>query len=174
MSSTSLPKVTRSVFSVAVFAAANAFRAYAQSGNGDLQFEVVSIKHSDPKLMGSVWRGGPGSSAPGRFTAENTTSATLASHAYGTKYGYELDWKSGWMGAELYDVVANVPAGATKEQFRIVLQRLLAERFGLVVHRETRQLPGYRLVVVAEGVGETQEGGRSRARVFRATTGRHS
>ena len=43
-----------------------------------------------------------------------------------------------------------------KAQIGIMLQRLLAERFGLVVHRETRQLPGYRLVVAKGGPRLTQ------------------
>ena len=60
------------------------------------------------------------------------------------------------MASEFYDIAAKVPDGATMEQVRIMLQRLLAERFGLVVHRETRQLPGFRLVV-AKGGGEAQE-----------------
>jgi uncharacterized protein (TIGR03435 family) len=72
-------------------------------------------------------------------------------HAYGTTHGYDLEWKSPWMGTEFYDVAAKVPAGATKEQFGVMLQRLLDQRFGLVVHRETRQLPGYRLVVAEKG-----------------------
>jgi uncharacterized protein (TIGR03435 family) len=72
-------------------------------------------------------------------------------HAYGVKFGYQIEWKSPWMATELYDVAAKIPAGATKEQFAIMLQRLLDQRFGLVVHRETRQLPGYRLVVASGG-----------------------
>jgi uncharacterized protein (TIGR03435 family) len=55
------------------------------------------------------------------------------------------------MSTELYDVEAIVPAGATKAQIRIMLRHLLADRFGLMVHYETRQLPGYRLVVAKGG-----------------------
>jgi uncharacterized protein (TIGR03435 family) len=116
------------------------------------EFEVASVKHGDPKFIGGTWHGGPGTTDPGTFVAENTTLATLASHAYGTEFGYQMECKSPWMAAEFYDVTAKVPAGATKEQFAVMLQRLLDQRFGLVVHRETRQLPGYRLVVAERGV----------------------
>jgi uncharacterized protein (TIGR03435 family) len=75
----------------------------------------------------------------------------LAMEAYGLKRPFEIDWKSPWMSTELYDIEARVPAGATKAQIRIMLQHLLADRFGLMVHRETRQLPGYRLVVTKGG-----------------------
>jgi bla regulator protein BlaR1 len=121
----------------------------AQSGEMDLQFEVASIKHSDPSRMGSP--APPRMSSPGLFRAEFSTLTGLAMQAYGLKQGFEIDWKSPWMGTELYGVEAKVPAGATKAQIRIMLQRLLADRFGLVLHRETRQLPGYRLVVATGG-----------------------
>jgi uncharacterized protein (TIGR03435 family) len=124
--------------------------AAGQSSASQPAFEVASVKHTDPHFIGSVWREEIGAPVRGRFTAENTTLVALAMHAYGAKDGYQIDSKSDWMGTEPYDVVANVPAGATKEQFGIMLQRLLTERFGLAVHRETRQVPGYRLVV-AEG-----------------------
>jgi bla regulator protein BlaR1 len=121
----------------------------AHSGETDLQFEVASIKNSDPNRMGSSVP--PRTSSPGLFRTEFSTLAGLAMQAYGLKQGFEIDWKSPWMGTELYDVEAKVPAAATKAQIRIMLQRLLADRFGLVVHRETRQLPGYRLVVAKGG-----------------------
>jgi uncharacterized protein (TIGR03435 family) len=115
------------------------------------EFEVASVKHSDPKRIGSTWRGGPGTSDPGYFVAENTTLAALAMHAYGARNGYDLEWKSPWMATESYNVAAKVPAGTTKERFGLMLQRLLDERFGLVVHREMRQFAGYRLVVAEKG-----------------------
>jgi hypothetical protein len=36
-----------------------------------------------------------------------------------------------------YDVAARIPAGTDREQYRLMLQKLLAERFHLVLHRET-------------------------------------
>ena len=43
------------------------------------------------------------------------------------------------------DIQATMPPGATVAQVPEMLQRLLAERFGMVVHRETRQVDGYEL-----------------------------
>jgi len=50
-----------------------------------------------------------------------------------------------------YDIVAKIPAGATAEQFYPMLRNLLAERFGLAVHWEQRDLPSYDLVVAKGG-----------------------
>ena len=51
----------------------------------------------------------------------------------------------------MFDLTATIPAAATKEQFRMMLQRLLAERFGLKVHVESREFPAYELVVAKGG-----------------------
>jgi uncharacterized protein (TIGR03435 family) len=50
-------------------------------------------------------------------------------------------------GQPYYNVDAILPAGSTKEQFRQMLQNLLVERFHLAFRRETRNFPGYALVV---------------------------
>ena len=52
----------------------------------------------------------------------------------------------------LFDVTAKLPAGATEEQVPQMLQALLAERFGLVAHREKREEPIYALVVGKGGL----------------------
>jgi uncharacterized protein (TIGR03435 family) len=44
-----------------------------------------------------------------------------------------------------------VPEGTTKEQFRLMLQNLLAERFGLQAHHESKEMPIYALVVAKNG-----------------------
>jgi uncharacterized protein (TIGR03435 family) len=46
-----------------------------------------------------------------------------------------------------YTVVATMPPDTTKEQFQKMLQNLLVERFHLAFHHETRNFPGYELVV---------------------------
>jgi uncharacterized protein (TIGR03435 family) len=50
-----------------------------------------------------------------------------------------------------FHIVATIPQGATREQFRQMLQNLLADRFQLTVHRETREMETLRLVVGAGG-----------------------
>jgi uncharacterized protein (TIGR03435 family) len=52
-----------------------------------------------------------------------------------------------WMGESAFEVVATVPAGTQKGQVKQMLQSLLEERFGLVVHREAQAVPGYALTV---------------------------
>jgi uncharacterized protein (TIGR03435 family) len=52
-----------------------------------------------------------------------------------------------WMRSTPIDIVARLPEGATAQQIPDMLQALLAERFGLVVHREKRETAAYALVV---------------------------
>ena len=56
-------------------------------------------------------------------------------------------WLRDFASANNYTIVATVPSDTTKEQFEKMLQNLLVERFHLVFHRETRNFPGYELVV---------------------------
>jgi len=59
-------------------------------------------------------------------------------------------------GPNLYAVDATMAPDTTKAQFQLMMQRLLRERFHLAVHRETRNFPGYELVV-AEGGPKLKE-----------------
>jgi uncharacterized protein (TIGR03435 family) len=52
-----------------------------------------------------------------------------------------------WLESARFDVVANVPPGATRDDVNLMLQNLLADRFQLKLHRSTRELPIYALVV---------------------------
>jgi uncharacterized protein (TIGR03435 family) len=52
-----------------------------------------------------------------------------------------------WLNTERYDIVAKVPAGATKEQVNVMWQKLLAERFGVVLHHESKEFQMEELVV---------------------------
>jgi uncharacterized protein (TIGR03435 family) len=68
---------------------------------------------------------------------------------------YHLDedqlFRPGWMDTAEFNVVANVPPGTTEEQFRKMLQSLLAERFQMKVHHETRVVPVYELTLAKNG-----------------------
>jgi uncharacterized protein (TIGR03435 family) len=54
----------------------------------------------------------------------------------------------GWVNTERYDIKGRVEGNPTKDQVREMMQALLAERFKLVVHKETRQVPVLALELV--------------------------
>jgi uncharacterized protein (TIGR03435 family) len=56
-----------------------------------------------------------------------------------------------WLSTARYDIVANVPVGATKEQVNLMWQTLLKERFGLALHHESKQLQVDTLTVAKGG-----------------------
>jgi uncharacterized protein (TIGR03435 family) len=56
-------------------------------------------------------------------------------------------WIRDFSGPDLYEIAATMSPDTTKEQFQLMLQNLLAERFHLVVHHETRMFSGYVLSV---------------------------
>lgn len=60
-------------------------------------------------------------------------------------------WISDFMGPDYYEVLATFPVGTSKEKCQEMLQNLLAERFHLVVHHETKGFPGYDLIAIKDG-----------------------
>ena len=84
------------------------------------------------------------------------TLLQLITKAYDVKT-YQVQGPS-WMTpvAQRFDIVANLPAGATKEQVPQMQQALLAERFKLVIHRDTKEHNVYALVVAKGGPKITQ------------------
>jgi uncharacterized protein (TIGR03435 family) len=94
--------------------------------------------------------GGPGTSAPGQISFSGASLKGLILAAYGVK-AYQLSAPA-WMATERFDIVAKAPEGTTRAQVRSMLQRLLAERFGLQLHHESQELPGYELQIAKEGL----------------------
>ena len=125
--------------------------ALAQSESGPPAFDVASVKPAEPPAPGRRFTplgGGPGTKSPTRLAGTASMKALLM-RAYGVK-SYQVGGPA-WMETELYDIAANVPPGATKEQVAPMVQNLLMERFHLAVHRETKELPMYALRVGKNG-----------------------
>jgi uncharacterized protein (TIGR03435 family) len=115
-------------------------------------FEVASIKPAAPMQGGRIMigmRGGPGTDDPGQMTFTNASIADLIQSAYDVK-SYQVTGP-GWLETVRFDVIAKVPAGATKAESRIMLQHLLADRFKLVLHRSTKEASIYALLVAKNG-----------------------
>jgi len=68
-------------------------------------------------------------------------------------YNVELDQIIGpeWLSTEFYAITAKLPPGATKAQRPQMVANLLAERFGLIVHRIAKDVTGYELTIAPGG-----------------------
>ncbi len=141
--------VFRTSVVIAIFAAVLG----AQTPNGQPSFEVASIKPAPPRVPGQRMmvgiRGGPGTDDPGMFRCSNCNLVMLIVQAYDLK-GYQLT-APGLSNENRFEVSAKVPVDATKEQFQLMLQNLLAERFKLAVHREKKEMQVFDLVVAKGG-----------------------
>jgi len=100
-------------------------------------------------MMFSGPSGGPGTDDPERLRLPNFSLMDLLTRAYDVK-NYQVTGPS-WLESERYDITAKLPSGTTKEQANIMLQNLLAERFHLKLHHDTKEFSGYELVVGKNG-----------------------
>ncbi len=112
------------------------------------KFDVVSVKPNDPKdpRIGAF-------PSPGRLVIHNYTLKRLVLTAYNLK-DFQLDGAKGWMNDDSWDIEGTFPPLAGKSNMQAGVDRLpalLADRFHLAVHRETRQLPVYTLIVAKGG-----------------------
>lgn len=126
--------------------------AFGQAAAGQT-FEVASVKPSPPIPAKGGYlgppRGGPGTPDPGQITWTYATMKSLLMTAYDVKT-YQI-FGPAWINAERYDIVAKVPQGATKEKVTVMWQNLLGERFGIVLHHESREFQVEELVVARGG-----------------------
>ncbi len=99
-------------------------------------FDAASIKPARPGARGYSIR-----PLSGRLSAENVTLKLLISEAYKV-HDFQVSGGPKWIDSDRYDVEAkaggDTPLG--KQQVRAMLRKLLAERFGLIVRHETRDM----------------------------------
>src|SRR5579862_5034964 len=138
---------------VLIMACGIAFGQQSPPPNPQIRFEVASVKPSPPPAAGRStnyhMNGGPGTPDPNRFACENFDLASLITLAYDIP-SYRLSAPS-WIRDAKFNIVANVPSGSTKEQFRLMLENLLAERFQVKTHWDTKEMQVYALVVAKSG-----------------------
>jgi bla regulator protein BlaR1 len=122
-------------------------------------FEVATIKASSKDETGSamgITDGGRG------FKTGNATVRDLIQEAYNLKSTDQVLGASGWMTTEKFDVEARMddaqadllkamPMGQKIDQVRLMVQSLLAERFGLKLHESTRENSFFALEVAKGG-----------------------
>ncbi len=116
-------------------------------------FDAASVKPVVPgaPLTGRMGEnGGPGTGDPGRIAYRHLPLQYLISLAYDVPS--QLIIGPSWLSTERYDVEATLPSGTTKAQLKLMLRRLLADRFALALHRESREVSALVLVVAKSGL----------------------
>jgi uncharacterized protein (TIGR03435 family) len=117
------------------------------------EFEVASVKQLDrslqagePDLSFVGTSGKPFKISGNRVSIQGTLRALIAA-AYGVK-DYQISTAPGWADSLVYSVTAKTDGDAppAQEQVRPMLQVLLADRFQLKLHHDTKDLPVYHLI----------------------------
>jgi uncharacterized protein (TIGR03435 family) len=125
-----------------------------------LSFEVASVRARPRDSMISQIGGAPSGS---RLTLEAMSLVDLVSWAYHVK-PWQVAGGAAWSGIQRdrstldpstvrFDITAKAEGDGSRriEEFREMMRSLLAERFHLKLHRETREAPVYALVVDKNG-----------------------
>jgi uncharacterized protein (TIGR03435 family) len=121
------------------------------------EFDVASIKPS-------AWAraGGEGSGRESVVVSPNSINLGNASLSFCIQWAYNVKFYqvSGpeRLTVDRYDIVAKTGKPARKEELMSMMQALLADRFHLRLHRETRAMPVYELVAPSKGARLRQSG----------------
>jgi len=113
----------------------------------DLQFEVASLKPSQPGAKAGGIRPAPGGR---RYTVAGVPLKLLFTVAYRIRED-QISGGPGWMGTDLFDMNAEAERPSSMDELHVMLQNL-KERFKLRMHSETKERPVYVLTVDKAGV----------------------
>ena len=138
--------VLAAVATVAVVAPILAQSAPPDSTADLPSFEVASIRQNKSGEFVGRFGYEPG----GQLVVVNNALRNLIRSAYGLQ-NYQILGGPDWMNADRYDVSARASGDPSQEQLRLMLRRLLSERFKLAARLETREIPTYALVLARPG-----------------------
>jgi uncharacterized protein (TIGR03435 family) len=109
-------------------------------------FEVASVR-----LDRSGERGERRAFPAGGFTATGVSLKYLLKTAYRVD-DFQISGAPGWFDSDRFDIEAKAAGNPPRAQVLSMLQSLLSDRFKLLLHRETRELPVYELVLAKSGL----------------------
>jgi len=138
------------------------FSAIAQDHPGDWQakaggkmsFEVASVKPSNAPRLPNFNLTTDDAKAPGARLAVALTLRVYIQFAYKLPpYQVEaaIAHAPKWVNTDFFEIDASAPGNPTKDQMRLMMQSLLADRFKLAVRFETREIPVLALTQVKAG-----------------------
>jgi uncharacterized protein (TIGR03435 family) len=114
-------------------------------------FEVASVKPTNSANMG--YEGSARfdvRTVPGSLMVRHSSLADCIEWAYGVQ-GQQVSGPA-WLGTERYEIAAKAAEHVPPQQLKLMLQALLAERFHMALHRETRNMQVFEIVAAKGGV----------------------
>jgi bla regulator protein blaR1 len=130
---------------------------WQRAAGGRMAFEVASIKQGPFEPSNFPLDAGNSFVRTGGYFKANFPAFVFIGFAYKLNPpGPEqkkimLDSVPDWVISTRFTIEARAPGNPTKDQFRLMMQTLLAERFRLAVHYETHEIPVYALSLVSAG-----------------------
>ncbi|HEY6340501.1 MAG TPA: TIGR03435 family protein [Bryobacteraceae bacterium] len=125
-----------------IFAAVLTRAIFAQGADTRPVFEIADV-HASAKTLHPSTTGGFRS---GRYELRMATMSQLIAAAYGVE-PEKVDRGPNWLDLDRFDVIAKAPPAASPQDLKPMLQSLLAERFQLLVHSDSRPMPAFVLSV---------------------------
>lgn len=144
----------RALRTAAICALWCAGESFSQAPTPAPAFDAASIKPSKAAEGHSGWH-----SRTAYLIIENQNLKQLIEVAYHLKRE-QVSGGPKWLDSDRFDIEARSAGPADEPQLELMLQTLLADRFQLVVHRETKLLSGYALVVAKGGLKVHSEEGK--------------
>jgi uncharacterized protein (TIGR03435 family) len=120
-----------------------------------LTFEVASIKSSPPSA-GTVYTIKPLPGGSG-YTAQNAPVKLMISLMYKVPMR-QIIGGADWINTDLFDIEARADHPSSVDDLHLMFQNLLADRFDLKYHIETREGPVYALTVDKSGLKMKADG----------------
>jgi len=111
---------------------------------------AVSVRAATSDADGSYCRGGPETADPGHFKCRDAPLMLLICLAYQVQY-YQVSGPH-WLEEDGYDIDATVPPKATRAQFLLMFQNLLASSFHLALHHASKESTIHALVLAKGGM----------------------
>jgi uncharacterized protein (TIGR03435 family) len=134
--------VTRALAGISIVALLSV-PGFGQTAEKPAAFDIadmhVSPHVTNPFMRGGVLRGD-------RYTVRTATMVDLISAAYGVDSA-KVQGGPRWLDTDRFDIIAKAPASTPRETVKAMLQTLLADRFKLKVHTDSKPLPVFALSV---------------------------
>ena len=129
---------------------------WEKAAGGKAAFEVASVKpagqfHMPPFPLNDQDGKAPGGRFLAAFSLDTYISFAFKLTSVETRH-LQLDRLPAWVHTQMFEIDAKAEGNPTKDQMRLMMQSLLANRFKLAAHFETREVPVFALELVKPGV----------------------